>query len=124
MDELSSSELRRRLFGKDLSVADGHFPDDLKDKLTTVESSFTEFTEGEYWHLDRLWTKVSNYRKWMPVVMILLVLTWIAGFVILHFGFIQTGVFIAVLYWVVGLWLKAGAVKRLLDPVMAHRESE
>lgn len=119
MDELSSSELRKRLFGRDLSVADGHFPDDLKDKLNTDASSFTE---GEYWHLDRLSRKANNYRKWMPVAMVLVVLTWIAGFIILHFGYIQTAVFVALLYWVVGLWLKAGAVKRRLDPVMQRRE--
>ena len=112
------SSLRNRFFGRDLSIAEGIFPDGLKQKLN---SGATEFDDGEYWHLVRLAKRADSYRAYMPIAWVLLAMAYVAGFIILHFGPYQTLVFVVLGYWSVGLWAKVGAIQRLVVPIVAAR---
>ncbi len=117
----SDKPLRNRLFGRDFSVADSMFPDELEPK---VRNQVYPVTEGDLWHLRRLEQKTRYYRRSLPVGIGLLAAIALVGVIFFNFGPIQLLAFFAGIYWMLGLYLKSGAVRTLLGIYMDDIQRE
>ncbi|MGC8481977.1 MAG: hypothetical protein ACP5PJ_10550 [Acidimicrobiales bacterium] len=109
-----------RFFGDDLSIVDGVFPGELKNKLRLPEVSYDE---SEYWHLVRLAKRTDMFRAYMPLAWVVIAVLWGFSIVVLNIGYIQTLVFLALTYWTVGLWLKAGSVRKVVVPIVVELQA-
>jgi hypothetical protein len=117
----STKPLLNRLFGRDFSVADSMFPDELEPK---VRAQIYPLTESDYWHLRRLEQKTRYYRRSLPVGIAVLAIVALLGVIFFNFGPIQLLAFFACIYWMLGLYLKSGILRRLLAIYMTDLEKE
>ncbi len=106
---------RNKLFGPNWWIADGLFPDNLKDKL---DSGAKTFDKNEYWHLERLYNRTLKYKPPMYTIFFLLFVLLIAGVFLGHFGLLQSFLALVGLYAVVAAVVQFKHANQVLTPII------
>lgn len=111
----SDRPLRTKLWGGDWMIAEGIFPDDLKDKL---DNGDTTFSESDHWHLKRLYRRASTWKLNLYLLIGFAAIVGILGPIFLYFGYLQELLAAAAIYWLVGMVVKSNAVLMRLGPIV------
>jgi hypothetical protein len=106
---------RNKYFGPNWWIADGLFPDDLKDKL---DAGATTFDKNEYWHLVRLYERTLKYKAPMYTIFVLLLALLVTGVFLGHFGILQSFLALVGLYAVIAAVVQFKNANKVLTPII------
>ncbi len=112
---------RNKFFGPNWWIADGLFPDNLKDKL---DSGVTVFDKNEYWHLERLYNRTLKYRPPMYTIFFLLFVLLVTGVFLGHFGLLQSFLALVGLYAVVAAVVQFKHANQVLTPIIEEARAK